>query len=426
MKIIYITQRLPFGTGETFIVPEVDALLAAGHEVLIIPRVSREPVIHDDVGALVPRTRSLPGALAVARAVASQVAGEPRETLQAFWQLRCTQPRWRAILNAKATAQGIWVGRMAKAWGADHIHAHWSYLTATLAMSASAVSGIPWSFTAHRYDIVRNNLLAHKLRSARFGRFIGRETLALARTRVPRHAMTRAILLHMGVSLPPRPSGRTPTRATPIVLCPARFVPVKGHRYLLEAVARLKWKGVPFALWLAGDGPERKTLVRQIQRLGLGDDVRMLGTVPHAELLRLYRERAVDCVVLPSLDLGRGEHEGISVALIEAMAYGVPTLATRTGGLPELLDGGAGVLVPPADAVALAHALERLLSSASLRSDLAHAARQRVKQDFDVEAIARELVRRFAGVTPQDRRRERRPRRLPERRFSAERRSARV
>ena len=90
----------------------------------------------------------------------------------------------------------------------------------------------------------------------------------------------------------------------------------------------------------------------------------MLGTVPHAELLGLYRERAVDCVVLPSVDLGAGVHEGLSVALIEAMAYGIPVISTTTGGLPELLDDWRR----PARALngtptALAHALEGLLAS---------------------------------------------------------------
>lgn len=397
MRIVYITQRLPFGTGETFIVPEVKELLAAGHELLIIPHISKDPVVHDDVDVLLAHTRALPRTVDIAAAVASAVAREPRRSLQAFWGLRHTRPRWRAPLNAMATAQGMWVGHIARAWHADHIHAHWAYLTATLAMAASTVSGIPWSFTAHRYDIVRNNLLAEKLRSARFGRFIAQETMALARSLVPPDAMARATVLHMGVSLPPAPVGEPPRRATPVVLCPARFVPVKGHRYLLDAAARLMARGIAFELWLAGDGTKSDTITQRVDRLGLGDRVRTLGIVPHAELLQLYRERQVDCVVLPSVDLGGGVHEGISVALIEAMAHGVPTIATRTGGLPELLDGGRGMLVPPADADALADALERVLGSATLRAELARAGRGRIEEEFDVVTIGRELARCFAG-----------------------------
>lgn len=392
MKIVYVTQRLPFGEGETFVVPEVEALLAAGHDLLIVPRLSREPVVHDNVGALLARTRALPHAVAVAGAVAEAFARAPRRTAQAFWRLRQTRPRRRAFSNAIATAQGIWLARLARRWGADHIHAHWAHLTATIAMAASAMSGIPWSFTAHRYDIFLNNLLTQKLRSARFGRFIAQDMLAEARPLVTPDALARAVVVHMGVTLPPVPAGGVPPRATPVLLCPARLVPIKGHLYLLDAASRLAANGVAFELLLAGDGPEREAIARRVSTLGLGDRVRLLGTVPHAELLALYRERRIDCVVLPSL------HEGLSVALVEAMAYGVPVIGTRVGGVPELLDRGGGLLVPPADVEALTEALDRVLGSPSLRAELARAGRQRVEAEFEVHAIARELARRFDGV----------------------------
>jgi colanic acid/amylovoran biosynthesis glycosyltransferase len=391
VKIVYVTQRLPFGEGETFVVPEIEALLAAGHELMIVPRCSRDAVVHDNVGALLPRTRVLPRAGAVAAAVAGALARSPRRTAGAFWRLRRTRPRRRTIANAVATAQGIWLARIAREWGADHIHAHWAHLTATLAMGASTMSGIPWSFTAHRYDVFLNNLLTEKLRSARFGRFIAREMLAVARPLVAADAFDRAVVVHMGVALPAAPDGMPP-RTTPVLLCPARLTPIKGHGDLLEAAARLVARGIMFELWLAGEGPERAAIERRIAERGLGERIRLLGTVPHAELLGMYRDRRADCVVLPSL------HEGLSVALVEAMAYGVPVIATGVGGVPELLENGAGVLVPPSDADALTEALARVLGSSTLRAELAHAGRRRVEAEFEVGAIARELARRFDGA----------------------------
>jgi colanic acid/amylovoran biosynthesis glycosyltransferase len=391
MRIAYVTQRLPFGTGETFIVPEIEALLALGHEVLIIPRVSGDPVMHDDVAALLPRTRTLPRTVGIARAVASEFASQPRRSMQAFRRLHRTRPHRRTFSNAIATAQAMWLARVAREWGADHIHAHWAHLPATLAMGASAMSGIPWSFTAHRYDILLNNLLTEKLRSACFGRFIAQDMLDLARPFVPADAIQRAVVLHMGVPLP-QSVKEAPTRTTPVVLCPAQLIPRKGHRYLIDAAARLNDRGIRFELWLAGDGPVREALARQVDERRLGHRVRMLRTVPHAELLRFYQEGTVDCVVLPSL------HEGISVALMEAMAHGVPVVATSTGGVPELLHDGAGVLVPPADSVTLADELERVLGSAALRAELGRAGRRRIEEEFDIAAIVRELTRRFDGL----------------------------
>jgi colanic acid/amylovoran biosynthesis glycosyltransferase len=398
MRVLYVTQRLPFGNGETFVIPEIEALLTRGHELLIVPRLSRDPLLHDDAAALVRRTRVLPSTPGIVRTVIRSLVRRPIRTLRAFWRLRHTRPLRRAYSNAIATAQGIWVADLARAWCADHIHAHWSHLPATIAMAASAFSGIPWSFTGHRYDVVLNNLLGEKLRSARFGRFIARRMLDHVRPLIEPDAMARATVLHMGVPLPPGPVGEPPERATPVVLCPARLVPVKGHRYLLEAAAMLRGRGLRFRLLLAGDGPQKEPLRRRIAFLGLGDRVRMLGLISHAELLRLYRDREVDCVVVPSLDLGGGLHEGISVALIEAMAHGVPVISTATGGQPELLTDGAGIMVPPADARALADALERLLTSRSLRLELGQRGRRRIEQDFDVGRVADELTRRFAAA----------------------------
>jgi len=397
MRIVYVTQRLPYGNGETFIVPEIDALIDAGHQVLVIPRRSSDPILHDDVDALVARTRRVPGPPAIAAATAGALARAPGRAARALWQCGRTRPRRRGISNAIATAEGMWLARIARAWGADHIHAHWAHLTATMAMGASEVSGIPWSFTAHRYDVLLNNLLDHKLRSARFGRFIARYMLDVATGLVSHEAASRAIVIHMGVRIPPAIAPRV-DRATPIVLCPARLVPMKGHSYLVDAAALLAARGLPFEMWLAGDGPERAAIAARIQELGLEQRVRMLGMVPHAGLQALYRDGRVDCAVLPSLDLGDGLHEGLSVALVEAMSCATPAVSTPTGGQAELLGNGAGLLVPERNPGALADALAGLLGSADLRARIGLAGRRRIEQEFDVDVIAAELVGQFAGA----------------------------
>jgi glycosyltransferase involved in cell wall biosynthesis len=395
MRIVYVTHGLPFGDGEAFVIAEVQALLDGGHELLVVPRRSHDPVIHDDVEALVARARPMPNRLAVAVRAAGAIARDPRQAGRALWAVRTTRPRTRGILNAVATAEGMWLARVARAWRADHIHAHWAHWTATMAMGASAMSGIPWSFTAHRYDVVLNNLLDLKLRSARFGRFIARYMLDVARGMVGPEAAARALVLYMGVRVPPRVASRPP-RAAPVIVCPGRLVPMKAQRYLIDAAAILAARRVPFELWLAGDGPDAADLAAQVRELGLGDKVRMLGVVPHAALLGLYRDGAVDCVALPSVDLGGGVHEGLSVALIEAMAYGIPAVSTPTGGQAELLDG-AGRLVPPRDAAAVADTLGELLGSPGERERIGMMGRRRIEEQFDVDVIAAELVRLFAG-----------------------------
>ena len=170
-----------------------------------------------------------------------------------------------------------------------------------------------------------------------------------------------------------------------IVYLTQRLPPGDGETLVLpeaEAFLAKTLRGIDFELRLAGEGPERAALPRQVDRLRIGDRVRRLGTVPHVELLQRYRERRVDCVVLPSVDLGGGLHEGISVALTEAMA--------------QFLAGGAGLLAERGDPDSLAGALERMLRSPGLREELALAGRRRIEQEFAVRIVARELERRFA------------------------------
>jgi glycosyltransferase involved in cell wall biosynthesis len=104
-------------------------------------------------------------------------------------------------------------------------------------------------------------------------------------------------------------------------------------------------------------------------------------------------------VVLASVDLGSGVHEGIPVALIEAMSYGIPVVATATGGTPELLLPGTGLLVPPADPAALADALQTLLRDGKLRDRLGDSGRQRVLEAHDIFQVAAELVKEFEAAT---------------------------
>ena len=178
----------------------------------------------------------------------------------------------------------------------------------------------------------------------------------------------------------------------PLVLTPARLNPQKGLRVLLEAVAE-----VPGALFLlAGDGPERASLEAEAGRLGVADRVRFLGRREDVPQLLA----ACDVFALPSL------YEGSSLAVLEAMAAGIPIVSSAIGGTDELIeDGRSGLLVPPGDAKALAAALRRSLGDEELRGSLAARARERVEAGLTreqmasrVTAVYRELLSFSDGV----------------------------
>jgi glycosyltransferase involved in cell wall biosynthesis len=149
---------------------------------------------------------------------------------------------------------------------------------------------------------------------------------------------------------------------------------------------------------LAGDGPLRKELERTAKALGIADIVRFVGRLPHDQLLSMYQNGEVGLVVLPSVDLGGGEHEGIPISLVEAMAHGVPVASTDTGGTPELLADGCGLLVPSGDTAALADAVTRVITDDGLRRDLAAKGRQRAAEEYAVDKVVSELERRIEAV----------------------------
>jgi colanic acid/amylovoran biosynthesis glycosyltransferase len=396
VKLIYVTSSLPFGPGEAFVIPEIVELMRRGHAVTIVPTYPRGPVLHGDAAPLLPATEAGPLlSAAIARDVVLELARSPLRVLRAWLQVRRSRDARILGKNLAVLAKGVSLGRAARTRRIEHLHAHWGSTSSTLALVASEVAGVPWSLTLHRWDIDEDNLLALKARRACFVRTINRIGLEKVRARVGETAKP-AFVLHVGVDLPERPEPRE-AAAPGRILVAASLREVKGHVYLLEALTLLRDRGIDAFAELVGDGPLRPSLEQRTAELGLGRQVRFAGVVSHESLLEGFGRGRWDVALLASVVTPAGEHEGIPVSLLEAMSFGLPVIGTQTGGIPDLLEGGAGLLVPERDAGALADAIERLLTDGALRADLGTAGRQRVEERFWVRAVVAELERRFAA-----------------------------
>lgn len=406
MRIIYVTSSLPYGPGEAFIIPEVLELTRRGHDVLVVPMYPRGSVVHGDVMPLMNRVVACPlFGPDVLKSAGSEIARNPAAAIRSLAPLFRSRDLRILLKNLAVYPKGLWLAALARRWGAEHMHVHWAASTATMALVAGQVSGIPWSVTCHRWDIVENNLLGMKAERAAFVRFISRSGLRMAKSLGIRLRDSSTFVLNMSVPIVSAEACRDelerPRAALPpIIMCPANLIAVKGHRYLIEALGTLTERGVGIEAWFAGDGVLRKELEREVEVRGLSDRVRFLGHLPHSELMRLYREEGSRLiVVLPSVDLGNGQHEGIPVSLIEAMGYGIPVVSTTTGGIPELLEGGAGLLVLPGDSYALAEGIQQLIENSELRKRLVQAGRERVEKEFAVDKVVAELVARFGACS---------------------------
>jgi glycosyltransferase involved in cell wall biosynthesis len=155
----------------------------------------------------------------------------------------------------------------------------------------------------------------------------------------------------------------------------------KGHKELIAAMVRLKERRSCKAL-IVGGGRREEEIKQAAAEAGLADDVHFVGMRPDVpDLLQ-----AMDIFVLPSYS------EGVSLALLEAMAAGLPVIATAVGGTPETVsEGVTGLLIPPRDVEALAGALERLLADSALAKKLGENARKMVKEKFSLERLGREV-----------------------------------
>jgi glycosyltransferase involved in cell wall biosynthesis len=401
-RIAYLTGEYPRAT-DTFIQREVAALRARGLtvETCSMRRTGAEhhtgPEQRDEAAGTF---HVLEASLSPRRLIAAHLAAWRRP---GAW-LRALRLAWRTSPGGMAATvyQFIYLAEAAvlaqhlRARGLTHLHNHIAKSSCTVAMLASEMSGIPYSFTLHGPDIFYEPhrwRLDEKIARARFvaciSHFARSQAMAFSD---PQH-WAKLHIVHCGVD-PARYDG--PASDTPAhLLFVGRLAAVKGVPVLLEALQGLIADHPGLRLTLVGDGPERAALEARAQ--GLGDHVDFVGYRSQDEVASLLREATA--LVLPSFA------EGLPVVLMEALAARVPVVTTRIAGVAELVeDGESGLLVPPGDAVALRAALARVLDDPEMRARMGEAGRARVVDEFASESEAAWLAALFesyaSGMPP--------------------------
>jgi colanic acid/amylovoran biosynthesis glycosyltransferase len=189
----------------------------------------------------------------------------------------------------------------------------------------------------------------------------------------------------------PIPSGNLPAlhrRATSeiVIGTAGRLVELKGIEYLVRAAAALRSEFPALRVEIAGSGPQREKLEEAVVRVGLKEQVRFLGWIDNiSSVLPRW-----DVFVMPSLE------EGFPIAALDAMAAGLPVVATSVGGVPELLeDGKSGWLVPSRDVEALASRLHLLIGNPELRRSMGTAGYARVRDHFSAKQMTESFARLY-------------------------------
>lgn len=270
--------------------------------------------------------------------------------------------------------------------GVRRCHAHF---TTNIAVFIASAFPIEVSMTLHGprdFAGVPREIIRRKVEVSSLVRVVSRDGLSRVLATIDSSLSQRVVLIPLGVDTQrfAAHTARSDVSALRVV-CVARLEPVKGHSVLLDAFARLSNEGRSVELLLVGDGSRRRLIERHIRKLGLEQRVRCVGNVQHEHLPTLLE--SADVFALAS------QAEGLPVALMEAMASGLPCVATRVNGVPEiLLHLETGLLVPSSDPEALAAALQELIEKPSLRQSLGEGARRHVVEHYNVAQNATRLA----------------------------------
>lgn len=292
----------------------------------------------------------------------------------------------------------------------DIVHAHALFPTAAASLAVARSMGVPILVSTRGSDVhtnpYRNKGIARHSRKAiaecdrviAVSQQLAGEVLKLGQPRFPVRVVRNGVDMQV---FRPRADkqlvrGTLGLPRNGIGICMVgRLVIEKGIGELLTAFGDLvaEYEGTDVWLTIVGDGPARRLTEDWVRGQGLEHRVFLAGARPHAEIADWIG--ACDILVLPTY------REGLPNVVLEAMACGLPVVATEVGGIPEAVGPGTAILVPPRQAPRLASALGSLISSSSLRESLGSAGLERVREKFSWERSAEELEHIYEEVVDQ-------------------------
>jgi colanic acid/amylovoran biosynthesis glycosyltransferase len=388
--VAYVLKMFP-RFSETFILNELLELERQGARLRIFSlRPPDDGVFHADVARVRAPVSYVPlvalrNAISFVRPHARLLAARPRPYATGILRVLTRATSVRTFARAGYIADIVRRERI------RHLHAHFASAPTSVALEVSRLLGISYSFTAHAKDIfletVRDDEVSEKLADARFAVTVSdynRRHLANV------NPAARLVRIYNGLDLERYSANGASPERPPLILAVGRLIEKKGFADLVRACDLLRRDGVSFSCRIVGKGPLEAELRRHVSLLGLEGCVELSGPIPREELVRRYRAASV--VVAPCVVGHDGNRDGLPTVLVEAMALGVPVVATAVTGIPELVeDGRTGVIVPERDAEALARAIARVLADPATARRLADAGRERIERDFDLGANVAEL-----------------------------------
>ncbi|MBI4387756.1 MAG: glycosyltransferase family 4 protein [Candidatus Omnitrophica bacterium] len=420
MKIAFIVSKFPC-YDEAFILRELHALSQMKEIVIFSLKPSNDKVIHDEAKALLPKTVYTPYVFSwkLLRTHFEFFFSKPHRYVRALFRLifgNLKSPQF-LIRNLAFFPKSILIAKLMEEKEIEHMHAYWATYPASVALTISELTGIPYSFTGHAHDIYLDTTqLDLKMLRAEFVSTCTQQNKEYLRKIAPRYPSNQIWVNYHGLDLEKFSMNGKKRNPTFEILSVGTLNAHKGFNYFLDALAILKTsrkatpsplplplqKGerigeedkseISFHATIVGGGPLESELKGQVKELGLEKFVTMTGALKQSQVIPYYKQ--ADLLVL----MAQGEwHWGIPNVLIEALAAKTAVITTRFGSVEELVqDGKTGLLVSAKDAQALAQAIERLYSDDAFRTQLVEAGHRFVIENFNIEKNIQEFAKGFS------------------------------
>jgi colanic acid/amylovoran biosynthesis glycosyltransferase len=291
-------------------------------------------------------------------------------------------------------AEAVCIAQQVEKRDIKHLHAHFSHNAASIAMIIARLLNISFSFTAHNILFTDQIILKEKIREARFIVSISEFTKQFITHLVP-GVDHKIHIVHCGLS----PANFSPPVSksqndAPLILFVAQLAERKGTPVLVEACKILVERKVPFQCVIIGDGPQWLLVKQQVEQYHLQNSFILTGALFQEQVKEYFNQ--ADVFVIPCIRTATGDMDGIPVALMEAMAMEIATVSTYVSGIPELIDHEQnGLLIPEKDPLALADALQKLITDSTLRRQLGKNGREKILREFDIDKSAAQLALLF-------------------------------
>lgn len=396
LHVGYILKMFP-RFSETFIMNEILELERQGVEVTILS------MLPPTEGKFQPRVSD----------IRAEVRYLPPHRYSEFWNsLRNSDGYLRA--RKKGYARALWhalecskdsalkylirAGTIAE-WNRelkfDHLHSHFASSPTHVAMYASMMTGVPYSFIAHAKDIFLNDmdkkLFRQMVKNSSFTVTVSNSNRLYLRKMVSNAEKNKILRIYNGLDLKYF-RNQSSSRASNHILSVGRLVEKKGFHILIEAMKILKERNRNFLCEIIGEGDQRLYLENLISENRLKRSIKLLGPLPQDEVIQKMKRSTI--FVLPSIIARDGNRDALPTVLLEALALGLPAISTDVVGIPEILEKGkCGMVIKQNDPLILADSIENLIDNPSLQNRFVRNGYQKVRKDFNIKVNAGELLR---------------------------------